>query len=224
VNVFKTALLGATFLVGAASVASAADVYQRGSYKDAPEAYMPAVTWTGFYVGANIGSTFNDTTTVEFLSVEIAELEYDNSLVGGIQVGYNYQTPRNVVFGIEADIGILDDEGVLFDEVTSYLASVRGKLGYSFGKTMVYGTAGLAIQGLQDDISDFVEDDTALGWVAGGGIEYKLFNNVSLGAEALYYQFENEALLDLVDLDREFWTVRAKLNYHFTSAYEEPLK
>jgi outer membrane immunogenic protein len=72
--------------------------------------------------------------------------------------------------------------------------------------------------------------------VVGSGIDYKLRENVSLGVEALYYSFEDHGILNganpagepvLVnaDLDRDFFTVRARLTYHFGGdRYSEPLK
>jgi opacity protein-like surface antigen len=58
--------------------------------------------------------------------------------------------------------------------------------------------------------------------VVGGGIDYKIAPNLSLGAEALYYDFGSETtrlgLGDepfVLDEDRDFTAVRARLNYHF---------
>lgn len=227
VNLFKTTLLGASFLIAASAAASAADVYGGGGgYKDEPAAYLPAVTWTGFYLGVNAGSSFDDTTSVEVLGFDAGSFDIDSAFVGGVQFGYNWQMPSNLVLGIEADLGIQNDEldllGTSFD-VTSYLASIRARLGYAFGKTLVYGTGGVAFQGYDDDVADILSDDPSIGWVVGGGVDFKLASNVSFGVEGLYYNFEND-IEDVIDLERDFWTVRARLNYHFTSAYDSPLK
>ena len=58
----KRALLAIAMLAGADAVSSAhaADIYSRGSLKDAPVEYMPAITWTGFYVGGHVGAAFLD--------------------------------------------------------------------------------------------------------------------------------------------------------------------
>ena len=55
----KSLYLGASMLAVAAAAivpASAADIYRAepGGYKDGP-VYVPANTWTGFYIGANGG-------------------------------------------------------------------------------------------------------------------------------------------------------------------------
>lgn len=221
----KAALLGATFLIGAAATASAADVYQPepvGSYKDAAP-YYPAITWTGFYVGGHLGGTFGDE-----LNVDGEDVDIDNAFMWGAHVGYNWQTPSNWVFGLEGDLSGINDEieGV---DITDYVATVRGRLGIARGATLFYGTAGLAFLGYDDNLfeeatGDELED--AFGFVAGGGLEHKFGNNFSLGLEGLYYDVSSDvdSREGEEDLDRDFFTVRARLNYHFGSSYEAPLK
>ncbi len=196
-NSFKTALLGATFLVGAlaASGANAADVYSRGSIKDSgPADYMPAITWTGFYVGANLGAAFFD-----------GEDSDDTVAVGGLHAGYNWEKPGGFVLGVEGDVNFADD--------IEYLASVRGRVGLARGATLFYATGGVAFLGVDDELSD---DDTLMGWTAGLGVEHKLRENVSLGLETLYYNFEEETDVEEAD----FWTVRARLTYHLGGSHE----
>jgi outer membrane immunogenic protein len=65
----------------------------------------PVFTWTGFYVGGNLGGSFGRATT----DFSIAGLPFANTsqrmdgVVGGLQGGYNWQSGRGV-FGWEADI------------------------------------------------------------------------------------------------------------------------
>jgi outer membrane immunogenic protein len=224
----KLALLGATFLAGASafSGAYAADVYARGgSIKDTgPVDYAPAITWTGFYVGAHAGGAFGD--TIEF-SVPGASVEndVDNTWLAGVHVGYNWQTARNFVLGIEGSLGVLgEDRGVEFDgedlgELSDdWLASIRGRVGYASGATLLYGTGGIAF--LSGDHEPF--DDTFTGWVAGAGVEHKFRDNLSFGVEGLYYSFEDE--FNGVDLERDFFTVQARLTYHLGDRHSDPLK
>jgi outer membrane immunogenic protein len=199
--------LGATFLAGASvlSAANAADVYARGeSLKDGPVAYMPAITWTGFYFGLNAGAAFQDN------DVAIVSDDDDTSFLAGLHAGYNWQTPGNFLFGIEADVDFADD--------IDYLATVRGRLGWTAGQTLFYATGGAAFLGFEDVLGD---DDTETGWVVGGGIEHKLRDSVSVGLEGLYYAFDDDDNLAGDDLD--FWTLRARLTYHM-GGYSEPLK
>jgi outer membrane immunogenic protein len=221
-KVLKSALLGATILVGATVAASAADVYERGgSYKDTP-AYVPVSTWAGFYAGIHAGSTFDDT-----VEVDNVEFSGDESFVGGVHVGYNWQRNSPWVFGVEASLSFLDD-----DDVTDYLASVRGRLGYAFDRTLVYATGGVAFLGYNEDIRvldgagrPFDIDDTAVGFVVGAGFDHKISDKVSIGLEGLYYSADTEIdARNAPDLERDFWTVQARLNYHFGSRHDEPLK
>ncbi len=189
-------LIGAMALMTAASAANAADIYQGGgSIKDTGPVvdYAPPITWTGFYIGANIGAAWDDTDDVELLD--------DSVLIAGGHLGYNWQTSRNVVLGVETDLNFLDD--------VDYLATIRGRLGYAFGPTLLYATAGAAFIGFEDD--GLFGDDSDTGWVVGGGVEYKLRDNWSLGAEGLYYSFEGDDGFE----DANFWAARARLTYHF---------
>jgi outer membrane immunogenic protein len=120
------------------------------------------------------------------------------------------------VLGGERDVEVDgDDAGEIED---NWVASVRGRLGYAFGSTLVYGTGGVAFLNT-DDADPF--DDTLTGWVAGAGVEHKLRDNLSLGLEGLYYSFEDDVsesadgLRATADLERDFWTVQARITYHF---------
>ena len=223
------ALFGATFLVGASvfSAANAADVYARGgSLKDTgPVDYRPAISWTGFYLGANIGSTFDHKNDVSFDSA-VSEAraggtyDIDDTWLAGVHLGYNWQTSRNIVLGIEGDVSGAFDDNDDFD----WLGSIRGRVGYAFGNALLYGTAGVAFAS--------TDDDTVTGWVVGGGLDYKLRQNISVGLEGLYYRFDDVDFAGTVPVDfgpgsfdDHFWTVRARLTYHFGGDhYGEPLK
>lgn len=181
-------------LGGALPAANAADIDRdRGSLKDSgPAEYLPSITWAGFYLGAHIGAAVADNEEVDILD--------DAALLAGVHLGYNWQGPNNLVIGIEGDVSFLDE--------VDYLATVRGRLGYAFGPTLAYLTGGVAFLGFEEDLAG---NDSNTGYVAGLGIEHKLRQNVSIGAEALYYGFENE---DLGGEDNNFWAARARLTYH----------
>jgi outer membrane immunogenic protein len=226
----RLALLGATFLAGVSvcSAANAADVYARGeSLKDTP-AYMPAISWMGFYIGVNAGGVFGDSFDFKADGVK-ADIDVDNTWLAGAHLGYNWQTGRSVVLGIEGDWDFLggdrdaEIDGLKGTQDDNWLATIRGRLGYAMGPALIYATGGVAFLN-SDDMAPF--DDTVTGWVAGGGIDYKIRSNVSVGLEGLYYAFDDDADFegDHVSYDRDFWSVRARLTYHFGDHYEEPLK
>jgi outer membrane immunogenic protein len=210
VKSLKLALLGATFLAGAGLVsgANAADVYARGgSLKDGPVDYYPAITWSGFYAGINLGAAFSDDDNDDRRNESRSSNGDgdDTMFIGGFHVGYNWQKPSNIVLGVEGDVDFGDD--------IDYLATIRGRLGYAMGSTLIYATGGAAFLGVDSDF----DDDTLTGWVAGGGIEHKLRENVSVGLEGLYYDFDED---DNFGADADFWSVRARLTYHFGDRHD----
>jgi outer membrane immunogenic protein len=186
---------------------------------------------------------------------------------GGAQIGYNYQfTPGSgVVVGIEADAQYVDfgrernrfsATGPLAAQQVfnpagvsglDYFGTVRGRLGYAFDRTLVYGTGGFAYGSGSADRSfgGYAGNDSfRTGYAVGGGIEYALptdsFLNffrssaVTLKVEGLYVNLDRGTrnqgvlLVNAANLapayvtpigrrDDEFAVVRAGLNYKFGS-------
>ncbi|HEY3677844.1 MAG TPA: outer membrane protein [Bradyrhizobium sp.] len=88
--------------------ALAADLPAR-TYTKAPIMVDPGYNWSGFYIGGNLGYSWgrsSDTTTFSngagplFTTAGTSNLD---GVVGGGQIGYNWQT-QNWVWGLEADI------------------------------------------------------------------------------------------------------------------------
>ncbi|MBL7309201.1 porin family protein, partial [Escherichia coli] len=128
-----------------------------------------------------------------------------------------------------------------------FFGTVRGRLGYAFDRTLVYGTGGFAYGSGQDDqnfAGNRFRDSFRTGWAAGGGIEYALptdsFLNffrssaVTLKVEGLYVNLDRNTLnqgafvinsaanypVAYSGVGRrsdEFAVVRAGLNYKFGS-------
>src|SRR5207245_3241537 len=114
-SIFKAIAASALAAMAATSAASAADLAAR-PYTKAPM-MEPVYNWTGFYIGGNVGyswgrsrdtSTLTNTAgTVLFTSVDRSDL---NGVVGGGQVGYNWQV-QNWLWGLEADIQGTGEKG-----------------------------------------------------------------------------------------------------------------
>jgi outer membrane immunogenic protein len=75
-------------------------------------------TWTGFYIGGNVGAGFGgDSTSVDLegfnyfvanpVPGEVTKVGDDSAFIGGGQLGYN-RAFNNVVAGIEADLSGFD--------------------------------------------------------------------------------------------------------------------
>jgi len=81
--------------------------------KAPPPAPVPAWTWTGFYVGGNVGYSWgspnSDYAVTDFFETfPLYSFAHSNALnltgaIGGVQLGYNWQAPSRWVLGIEAD-------------------------------------------------------------------------------------------------------------------------
>ncbi|MDN3593083.1 outer membrane protein, partial [Methylobacterium adhaesivum] len=121
----------------------------------------------------------------------------NDGFTGGGQIGYNYQfTPGSgFVVGVEADAQYVDfgrernrfvSTGALAAQQVfnptgvsglDYFGTVRGRLGYAFDRTLVYGTGGFAYGsggGRDFGLTNASRDDFQTGWAAGAGIEYAL--------------------------------------------------
>jgi len=140
-----------------------------------------------------------------------------DGVLGGLYGGANFAF-GGVVFGLDADYtwsGVSGDfntgDVVIGDEPqgrfgtgsldVSWLAHVRGRLGYGFDRFMVFAAGGLAVAGLDGSTSfsapeDVVVtssngDDSVTGWTVGGGVEWAATDNLIVRAEYLYDRFDD---------------------------------
>ena len=137
------------------------------------------------------------------------------------------------MFGIETDFqgsGISDSANCVGGGCKSSLdwfGSVRGRLGYAFDRALVYGTGGFGYGQVTND--GYAETQT--GWVAGGGVEYKLTPAWSAKAEYQYFDLGASSgvngvgpLDDSLTGNRtQFSTFRVGVNYFVGGGYD-PLK
>ena len=199
-------------LVAFSGSAFAADLPRR----EAPPApvYMPPLpvfTWTGFYIGGQIGDQFGTSTTKLFTTPARAFVarppNYSaNGIVGGGHVGYNWQTGP-LVFGVEGDAegtnykGTGSLAGTTFTTRESFEASARGRVGFAWDHALVYATGGGALANIDNTYKSAMGFDnfskTRLGWTVGSGIEYALTDNWSIRGEYRYTDFgrHNDALM-----------------------------
>jgi outer membrane immunogenic protein len=208
-------ILAATLTsVVALASANAADMYAGGGYKDGP-AYV-GVNWSGLYVGVNGGYGWSANT--DWLD--------PTGAFGGGQIGYNFQR-GNIVFGIETDIqgSGISDSGYGDKSSLDYFGSVRGRAGYAFDRALVYGTGGFGY----GQVTNFGYSELQTGWVAGGGVEYKITPAWSAKAEYQYFDLDaphssnTGPLGDGSGNRTEFSTFRVGVNYFVGGGYD-PLK
>ena len=238
--------VSAVALALSAGSAFAADLPSR---KEAP-VYVPPPPpppmWTGFYVGLNIGGGWaanggnnsylpycrHDVTRIGstpfpgaspnlfFLPGGGTTGNNTGGVVGGGQVGYNFQFGNPFVIGAEADIqgtSITGGNqgnfawpvspapirgsatGLLTPLVTGnggnislpWFGTVRGRAGYLITPTLLlYGTAGFAYGGVEA----FRRSNTSTGWTAGGGVEWLFAPHWSAKVEYLYVDLASSGI------------------------------
>ena len=163
--------------------------------------------WNGLYVGVNGGYSWQDVSGIfnnAGNATDLSGINLNGAIVGG-QLGYNYQSGQ-FLLGIEGDATTLvDGDSVTNDAALatfehlngdiSYLASIRGRLGWAINNWLLFGTVGWGF-------TEFRFAETAPnatppftgklrlkdeGVVFGGGVEWMLSYGVSLRAEYLRY-------------------------------------
>ena len=170
----------------AASQAWAADLPRKApAYTPPPP---PPMTWTGCYLGGNIGGAFGDAS----VTVTAGEVSSNGSgFAGGGQIGCDYQfsggwvvgirdmfdwtsnsRSRTIAFGPLAG-GVVDFKNQWFDTLT-------GRIGYSWTPAWLFYVQGGAAWGHTTTNISFggvqtgQTSNTRTGWTVGGGIEWML--------------------------------------------------
>jgi len=233
--------------VGAALMAiapgNATDLGQRPVYKAPPPAVVP-FSWTGCYIGGNIGGGWGqETASAPTLAPGISVGGNTSGVVGGGQVGCNYQFAPNWVIGIEGDGSAASIKGDANATVfgitgtahaqTDWIASVTGRLGWAADRWLIYAKGGAAWAGDQyaADVPIFIEhlstNETRAGWTVGGGVEWAFWQNWSAKVEYDYYDFGTRdvtftgtifgfpELVPGINVKETISTVKFGINYRF---------
>jgi len=204
-------------------------------------AYAPVFTWTGFYLGGELGWIRTDpeyTTAALVLGTPFAvsSTSSKDGVSYGFLAGYNYQM-GNLIIGVEGDfqgwtVGKIRYTSITGDFLTAHSkwgGSVRGRLGYAVDRALFYVVGGAAFVSNETSIPTtgitIGGDDTRVGWTAGAGIDYAITNNWFAGVEYRYSQFESKSFiypipilnLGLVGFKQELNNsqVNARIGYKF---------
>ena len=188
--------------------------------------------WSGFYIGLNAGGAFGVNTVTASAGGGSASVK-EPGFLGGAQVGANYQTGP-MVWGFETDYDASTQNkslpaGVLTGSTsqTPWIATLRGRVGMAFDRTLVYGTAGGAAGELRSIVNIPAGTTTTTvtygSWIAGAGIEYGITDNLSARVEYLYLD-KGHISTGVIGPPATTITsrvqdnlVRAGLNYRFTA-------
>ncbi len=172
----KKSLLGLVAVGALAAVpAMAADL--RMPVKAPPMPVAAEFSWTGWYAGINVGGSWADVPenfSLPLFGASVANKATSSSIVGGGQIGFNYQI-NHIVLGVEADLDGRNNSNTfscpvaaptgcvpaaasasiltLHDE-QNWLGTVRGRLGVAFDRFFLYGTGGLAYGNVQHTLNE----------------------------------------------------------------------
>jgi len=223
------------FLCGVAAIAISAAIGGTSLAADLPVKARPvaAPNWAGLYIGGHLGwgQAKIDTISHDDESVQ----NKPSGIVGGMHVGQNWQN-NTFVYGWEADLSATGwDQHALFPAIpdrsmttnVELLASLRGRLGLAFDRTLLYVTGGLAYthgKFLQVSPSGGTKSTgkyNKFGGVVGGGAEWKQSQNFSWRVEGLYYMFNHTQTFTNVEDDvaqtnlKDAFVIRVGATHHF---------
>ena len=191
----------------------------------------PSFNWTGPYAGVHLGYGWGNADTY-VNPLPLPRVPFDQApstlspgpggVVGGVQLGYNYQI-NCFVAGIETDFSgsgmsgsqsvspILLNSGGTFQGVvsahenTNWYGTLRPRLGYAVQpRLLVYATGGLAY----GDVSYSANTNfgqgynsypaslstTKVGWAVGGGVEYAVSKHCTVRLEYLHMDLGSESV------------------------------
>ena len=228
------------------------------STKAAANSYEDAgpYDWSGFYLGGHMGNTWGKSNwtartlagaTVASgsfgLTQSINPFKESGSWFEGLQAGYNYMFPNQVLIGAEAvftgvafpdpDSGfttggasILVNTGETHTENVLYAGTALGRVGYAPGSWLFYATGGFAWSYKQYTLTQlssgysWTTNAWRFGWAAGGGVEAPLTDHWTARLEYLYLGYDNRSV-DFPFAGQRFVSntseqqLRLGLNYHF---------
>jgi outer membrane immunogenic protein len=210
--------------------AQAADLPVAPAYKAPVMAPVAYYNWSGCYIGGNLGGKWvahrDGSVTIPGVGgLATSTFVFDDgasnnngAFIGGGQVGCNYQS-GHFVFGIEGDfdwhrwsdgvtVGTVFPfnfvPGDSFSWTSRWQASLRGRVGYAWDRTLLYVTGGVAwtkvdftanwlaatcVSGQVVAVCPGLvatDSQTLTGATVGAGFEYAITQNLTAGIEGRY--------------------------------------
>lgn len=170
---------------------------------------------------------------------EDGKADLDGGMIGGL-LGFDYNVGNGLVMGVLGDLSVAGIEGgtdvapsviglsgsdYRVDTKVNWLGTLRGRVGFEFGKALIYGTGGLAFGGVEAELraagAGKVGSDSAtqVGWTLGAGFNYMLSDRLILGGEYLYVDLGKESYgfgrSGKADTDVNMNVFRGTLGYKF---------
>lgn len=197
--------------------------------------------WTGFYVGLGAGLVGAegdwqiDGGEAFFAPPDGSAQTSEDVGAFAAQAGYNHQF-GSIVVGGEADYAAtnVDDEtffdggeGANLRSEINHIGTVRARVGYAMDEVLLFATAGVAFSDGEHTFNSLGSPPTEtvstdVGWVAGGGVELAVSENVSLAVQAMFASFGGEDGLadgpfydDRFEVETDVILARFGVNYRF---------
>lgn len=170
----RKVLLSTVAVVAISGTAFAADLPSRRAPPVFIPPPIPIFSWTGFYVGAQVGYGFGKDSATEVPAPAGATKSFNvgqlNGILGGAHVGYNFSTQSlfggglggsGGVIGVEGDVDGGDQRssvaflnaagrGLLESDHISIEGSIRGRVGVAVDRALFYATGGAAFAQFRD--------------------------------------------------------------------------
>jgi len=199
----------AVAIVGMASGGQAADL----PLKAPPMMSPPPFSWTGFYIGGNIGAAWADGNVTDNLTGQTFSRSSDAVFIGGGQIGFNYQISA-LVLGAEWDFdaagsndsrvgagGVVPGVGTfaVSGGGNRWLTTVAGRVGFAVDRWMFYlkggwgevGVRNLTVTNTANGVFVTGGSRSLGGGMLGAGFEYAFTNNFTIKAEYNYIALSN---------------------------------
>jgi outer membrane immunogenic protein len=213
-TVFYTSV-AALALLTIPMTASAADMRVKAP---PPAPVPPPFSWTGFYIGGNIGGAWahrNETDTLFGLTFDDGN-NNNGVFIGGGQVGLNYQV-NNFVIGVEGDFDWASNNNntgvaVVIPTVGTFqvtannrwISTLAARFGVAYDRVLFYGKAGGGWVGADSfTVTNLAtgasitgsNSNTDSGWLVGGGLEWAFADNWSARVEYDFLGLSNRTFV-----------------------------
>jgi outer membrane immunogenic protein len=215
---FRTLIASVAFTVLGTVIAGAADIAVK-----APPPPPPVFSWTGFYIGANIGGAWASSGWTDTRLLTTSDTVSNSVFIGGGQIGANYQIGQFVIGG-EWDFDWASSNNgsgngafipgvgnIVVTNNTRWITTVAARFGWAIDHFLFYGKAGggwasnnnLTISNLTTGVSfncgtvntfNGCGNNTG-GWLLGAGFEYAFSNNWTAKFEYDYLGLGNRTFV-----------------------------
>jgi outer membrane immunogenic protein len=230
----RTAFCAAALAMLTIPMASmAADLRVRPQPAPVPVYVPPPFSWTGFYIGGNVGGAWADgNVTNNFFGLNASTSR--SGFVGGGQLGFNYQF-SNIVLGAEWDLDWTSlnatGNGVFIPAVgtlqavadTRWVSTLAARFGVALDYVLLYGKAGAGWVENNATINNLTTgasvsaSNTVSGWMIGAGIEWAFTPSWSAKLEYDFLGLQSWTFAGLprntFTVNRDIQMLKVGLNY-----------